>query len=180
MLKDKLGIDDKDVRLFSLYIKNPDISQTELAKSLNISQPSINARVNKLKKKGILASTVGIEFNKSDLYLTRIDFTASNAENILNELKQCSFFVNGFIMSGKNNVSILIVGHDLKKIETIVNKHLRNNQFVKDINVNVVVSTTKPFVCGIDIEKEHHEECQNPASCDKCMFIKKGGVKTGF
>ena len=87
MLKDKLGIDDKDVQLFSLYIKNPDISQTELAKSLNISQPSINARVYKLKKKGILASTVGIEFNKSDLYLTRIDFTASNAEDILNELK---------------------------------------------------------------------------------------------
>jgi Lrp/AsnC family transcriptional regulator, leucine-responsive regulatory protein len=170
MLKKTLGLDDKDAIIVSRSVRDPDVSQAELAQDLGISQPSVNVRVNKLKKRGILSQTMGIEFNRTNMSLARVDFTATHASEILKGLKECSFFVNGFIMSGTNNTSILVVGHDLKKIESIVNKHLRANPNVKDIQMNVVVTSAKPFVCSIDPERETKEECQDLNSCDGCQI----------
>ena len=71
-------------------------------------------------------------------------------------------------MSGNNNASILIVGHDLKKIDSIVNRHLRVDPDIKDINMSVVVSTAKPFICNVDIAREQHELCQYSGECKEC------------
>ena len=173
MLQTKLDIDSKDVKILSAFMRNPDVSQSELAELLKISQPSVNVRVRKLKERGLLTNTIGIEFNKTAMYMVRVDFTATHAQKILELLRPCSFFVNGFVMSGKNNVSILIVGHDLKKVETIINTHLRTNTDIKDITTSVVVSTIKPFVYSVDLEREQHEECKNVGSCDQCPVIHK-------
>jgi len=170
MLKEKLGVDDRDAKILSMFANNPEVSQTELAEALKLSQPSVNARVQKLKKKGLLSLIAGIELNKTDMYMARVDFTTSNAEKVLQELMKCSFFVNGFIMSGSNNVSVFIVGYDLKKIESIISKHLRSNPDIKDINMSVVVSSAKPFIYSVDIEKEHSCETE---SCVTCRANKK-------
>ena len=171
MLKDTLGVDDKDLKILSMFMANPEVSQIDVAKQLKISQPSVNVRIHKLKKKGLLSHLAGIELNKTNMYLTRVDFTASNAEAILNEMKPCSFFVNGFIMSGTHNASMFVVAHNLKKIETILNKYLRSNPEVKDVSMAVVVSAVKPFICALDLEKEQDHECQDPSSCEHCQFV---------
>ena len=175
MLQEKLGIDDKDSTIMSLIMSHPDISQSEIAQMVKMSQPSVNARVHKLMEKGILARSIGIDFTKANVYLARVDFTAAHAESILNELKHCSFFVNGFIMSGKHNASIMVVGYSLRKIETIIDKNLRTRQDIKDIVMSVVVSASKPFVCEIDLDKEQQEECQDASSCDDCKMLGKHG-----
>jgi DNA-binding Lrp family transcriptional regulator len=171
MLKDNLGLDAKDTRILSLFARNPHISQSELGKALSISQPSVNARLQKLKDKGLLATLRGVDFKKTEMVMARVDFIASSAENILKHLQHCSFFVNGFMMSGRRNVSVFIVGHTLKKIETIIDKHLRGHEDVNDIAMDVIVSATKPFVCPIDLEREAHESCQNPKSCEECELV---------
>jgi DNA-binding Lrp family transcriptional regulator len=170
MLKDLLGLDDKDARILSLCMKQPDISQTELATHLKLSQPSINVRLNKLKKRGVLSQTVGIEFNRTNMYLVRVDLTATQPDDLLARLQTCSFFVNGFTMSGTRNVSLLIVGPNLKKVETIINTHLRSNDMIKDIESNVIVSAAKPLVCAIDLDQEKRASCQNK-TCDNCPIL---------
>jgi len=177
MLKEKLGVDDKDIRIIAAFMKDPDVSQAELARSLHLSQPSINQRVQKLKRAGLLVHNVGIEFSKANTYMVRVDFTAKNASAILDYLKACSFFVNGFLLSGKNNVSILIIGHDLKKVETIINTHLRINPDVQDITTSVVVGCAKPFVFSVDIEHEQHDACQNKDSCETCPKLTRHQLK---
>ncbi len=172
MLKEKLGLDDKDVTILNTFMKNPEVSQSELAKALKLSQPSVNARVQKLKTQGLLSEQYGIDTNKADMSLVRVDCTAANAKELLAHLNQCSFFVNGFTLSGVHNVSMFIVAHSLKKIESIVDKHLRANPTVKNIEMSVVVSATNPFICQIDLEKEQHESCQNPGSCETCRLNK--------
>jgi len=172
MLQEKLGLNDKDVIILNTFMKNPEVSQSELAKVLKLSQPSVNARIQKLKQQGLLSDQYGIDTNKADMSLARVDCTASNAKELLDHLNQCSFFVNGFTLSGVHNVSIFMVAHSLKKIESIVDKHLRCNPNVKNIEMSVVVSATNPFICQIDLEKEQHESCQNPGSCDTCRLSK--------
>lgn len=166
MITETLNIDDKDVKIISTFMENPEVSQTELANALKISQPSVNARIHKLKKRGVLAFASGIEFNKAQLYLARVDFTAANADEVLNTLKDCPHFINGFVMSGKHNVCVMIAGHALKKIETIVNTHLRNNKDVTDISMSVVISSAKPYVFQLDIVGANKESCRDVNNCN--------------
>ena len=106
MIKKRLGLDDKDIKIVDWMMNETGISQGEIAKRLKLSQPSINLRIQKLMKRGIINSNVGMSFNRSNLFLTRVDLTSKDPNMFLEKLKSCSFFVNGFIMSGKNNVSI--------------------------------------------------------------------------
>jgi len=168
MIRDKLGLDDKDVHIASRLMQDPSVSQADLAQELKLSQPSINARIHKLKERGILTHLVGIDHNKTDMCMVRVDCTAQDAQEILTTLQHCSFFVNGFVMSGTCNVCLFVVGHDLKKVEAIINRHLRSNPKVRDIAMHVVVSAAKPFIYAINLEHEEHEECKNPSACGAC------------
>lgn len=171
MLKDKLRIDEKDTTLLTLVMEDPSISQHELASRLKLSQPSINARLHKLRDKGVLVHTAGIDAKRSELALVRVDFTCADAERLLAVLEGCSFFVNGFVMSGTRNVSVFLIGEDLRKVEHIVNRYLRSNPKVSGIELSVVVSTAKEFVCSVDLAKEHTEACSDPDSCKDCTII---------
>lgn len=166
LIEEKLGIDDKDVRIVTLLMKDPKVSQQEIAKNLGLSQPSVAVRISKLEKKGIISFSAGISFEKSKLHLVRVDFTSNNATATLEELKSCPFFVNGFLMSGQNNASIFLVGVDLVKIEEIINKHLRLNPQVSSITVNVIVSSAKDFVFQIDLANPAF--CFEREGCAKC------------
>jgi len=172
MLLEKLGMDEKDLRIVSWFMEDPYISQNEIANRLHLSQPSINIRVNRLKREGVLNHNVGINLNKSGLFLVRVDFTAENASRVLDRLGSCSFFVNGFVMSGKHNASMFLVNEDLKKIDAILNQHLRSDKSVSDINVNVVVSSTNDFIFKINLDKEmYHEKCLEK-DCEYCELKK--------
>ncbi|MBN1275046.1 Lrp/AsnC family transcriptional regulator [Candidatus Woesearchaeota archaeon] len=173
MLKDKLGVDDKDAKLLTLLMRDPDISQHELAQRLRLSQPSVNARLRKLKDRGVVAHAVGLDAKRAGITLARVDFTCSDAERVLGVLQHCSFFINGFVMSGTRNASAFLVGEDLRKIEHIVNQYLRSSPKVSDIEIDVVVTMAKEFICSIDLEKEHTTPCADPESCKDCAILRE-------
>ena len=166
---DKLGLDDKDIKILSWYMDNPFISQSEIASKLNMSQPSVNYRIQKLKEKGILNISAGIDFSKANLVLARADFTAKNAHNVFNNLKRCAFFVQGFTLSGKNNASAYFVTDSLEKVEEIITDNLRSNSDVSDINVNVVVNSVNQFLFKFPINpRELNSKCYKPNACASC------------
>ena len=171
---EKMGIDERDARIISWYADNPSISQSELAKKLKLSQPSVNARIQKLIKKGLLSITTGMKFSTSNLFMMRVDFTATSPEHILEKLRRCSFFVNGLVMSGKNNVSVFLVCDDLRKIDEIINAYIRADPSISDINANVVVSAAKDFVFSINLSQElHQRNCTKLHTCKDCQILNK-------
>ncbi|HLC36912.1 MAG TPA: Lrp/AsnC family transcriptional regulator [archaeon] len=174
MIRDKLDADTKDLKIISMFMKNPFSSQSIIAKELKLTQPSINLRIQKLKKNGLLNFHAGLDYSKLKLFLSRVDFTAKDPNKVLNRLRNCSFFVNGFIMSGKNNVSIFVVTDELRKSDDIVNENLRNDSEISDINVNLVVSTANEFLFKINLLNEIHPEiCYEKDSCEKCKLTKE-------
>jgi Lrp/AsnC family transcriptional regulator, leucine-responsive regulatory protein len=168
MTMDHKLLDPKDMKILSALMKDPRTSQSTLATKLKLSQPSINARIQKLRAKGLVAESIGIDFNKSSMQLVRIDCTVTNAPKLLDTLKDCSFFVNGFTMSGQRNVSMLIIVPDLQKAETIIDTHLRTNSQVSDIQTSVTIRSTKPFICSVNLEGAKSESCNNSESCEHC------------
>ncbi len=168
MIKEKLNIDERDERIASLLMEDPYMSQYEIAKIIGLSQPSVAVRINKLKQKGIIAFNVGINFSKTNFYIARVDFTARNANDVLKSLKECPYFINGYVMSGKNNVSAMFIHHDLIKIENIISQHLRASPTVSEINTSLIVSSAKDLIFSIDISGKNQGKSCKLKECTDC------------
>jgi len=166
---EKLGLDDRDNTILSLVQKNPNIPQEEIAKKIKLSQPSVGARIKKLKQKGILHAVNGVNFRIVDLSLAKIDVNATDTTAIINEFKDCPFFVNALITSGRHNLSLLFMATDLKRLEGIVNYHLRGNPKIKDIELDIVISTAKDFVLPLNIDYENKRQTDCDQECKDCI-----------
>lgn len=166
---EKLGLDDRDNIVLSLLQKDPKISQEEIAKKIKLSQPSVGARIRKLQEKGILHIINGVNFRVVDLSLAKVDVNATDTTAIINEFKDCPFFLNALITSGKYNLCLFFMATDLKRLEGIVNYHLRGNSKVKEIELNIVISTAKDFVLPLNIDYENKKQLDCEQHCKDCL-----------
>ena len=169
-IHDHLKLDDRDHTILSMLQNNPYVSQDEIANKVKLSQPSVGARIRKLKERGILHTVNGVNFKIVDLKLAKIDVNTTDTFAVIKEFKDCPFFINSLIMSGRYNLCLFFMASDLKRLEGIVNHHLRNNPKVKDMEMNLVISTAKDFVLplNIDFENENQIKCnQNCKDCEK-------------
>ena len=101
-------IDSKDREIITLLIENPDISQKEIAERIKLTQPSVAMRLKKLKRMGAIEKRCGIDPLKLGLYIAKVDIATADTSRIINMFRDCPYFLNGFILSGKNNVLSLI------------------------------------------------------------------------
>lgn len=165
----KLGLDDRDNTILFLVQNNPNISQDELAKKIKLSQPSVGARLKKLKEKGILHNINGVNFRVVNLSLAKVDVNATDTAQIIKDFKDCPFFVNALILSGKYNLTLFFTAIDLKRLEGIVNHHLRGNPKVKEVQMNIIISTAKDFVLPLNIDYENKNQINCKQGCKNCV-----------
>ena len=165
MLKEKLNIDERDNTIIQMLQKNPETSQEEIAKVLKLSQPSVWARIRNLKRDGIIKNIVGLNFKDVNLNLAKVEVSATDTKSVIEEFKDCPYFLNALIMSGKFNVCLFFAGTDLKNIEGIVNHHLRSNPKVKDVEMNFVVTTIKDFVMPLNIDDTNKNQLKCKQGC---------------
>ena len=163
---EKLGLDDRDNTILSLVQTDPLISQEEIAKKIKLSQPSVGARIRKLREKGILFTVNGVNFKVADLVLGKIDLITTDTIGILDDFRDCPFFVNALVTSGKYNLCLFFTATDIKRLEGIVNCHLRNNPRVKEVEMNVVISTAKDFVLPLNIDYENKNQINCEQKCN--------------
>jgi len=166
---EKLGLDERDSRILSMIQKNPKISQEDIAKTIKLSQPSVGARIRKLQQKGILHNINGVNFRVADLSLAKVDVSSTDTAAIIKEFKDCPFFLNALITSGTHNLCLLFMATDLKRLEGIVNHHLRGNPLVKNIEMNIVISTAKDLVIPLNIDYENQKQISCEQDCERCI-----------
>jgi len=152
MIKEKLSLDDRDHTIVTMLQNNPSVSQEEIARTLKLSQPSVWARIKKLKEKGVISNIVGVNFKTVDLHLAKIDVSSTDTQGVIDEFKGCPFFLNALVTSGRYNLCLFFAGTSLKNIEGMVNHHLRGNPKVKEVEMNLIVSAAKDFVLPIGLE----------------------------
>lgn len=130
-LVSKLG--DTDKKIIYMFSQDPEISQSELSARLEISQPAVSARIRKLQQNGTLAHLVGIDVKKAQLFLAKLDVATNHVEQFLKSLDGCPLYLNAFLTSGKNNLTVLLIGENIRSIMSCVDSHLRQNPIVKDM-----------------------------------------------
>jgi Lrp/AsnC family transcriptional regulator, leucine-responsive regulatory protein len=161
MNKTKRLLDDKDKKIISLLQQNQHISQEEIAKIVKLSQPSIAMRIKKLKQKGIIEQITGANINKVGIYLAKVMVRTTNATKILNMFRNCPFFLNGFIVSGNDNLMLLFAGEDLASLESIIDCRIRPDKDVQNADFNIIISSIKDFIMPITLVEKN----QNKPPC---------------
>ncbi len=172
MPKEYLDLDEKDRMIISLLKDRPDISQSEIAGKVGISQPSVGVRLRKLKSKGAVSFLIGMNFKKVGLYLAKVDLTAKNTAKILDSFKGCPYFLNGLIVSGKNNLCLFLVGEDISTLEAIVDRHLRSNPCATDVEMNVIITSSDSLVFPVRMTFNNNQNppCGSEGKCDNCPY----------
>jgi DNA-binding Lrp family transcriptional regulator len=167
------ALDTKDKAIISMLSADPETSQEAMARELGLSQPSVAVRVRKLRDAGAVAVSAGIDPFRLSLNVAKVDVTATNPAKVIDFFKGCPYFLNGYIVSGKSNLSIFLVAARISTLESIVNGHLRRMPEVTDVDFNIVISPAKPVVMPVDISEGGHR-CDQGSTCAKCESRKSG------
>ncbi|MHC1573099.1 MAG: Lrp/AsnC family transcriptional regulator [Candidatus Syntropharchaeales archaeon] len=167
-------IDSKDREIITLLIENPDISQKEIAERIKLTQPSVAMRLKKLKRMGAIEKRCGIDPLKLGLYIAKVDIATADTNRIINMFRDCPYFLNGFILSGKNNVCLFFAGEDIPTLEAIVNGHIRPIEEVESVELNIVISTAKKLIIPVkmDIKLVDTQPCGIDIECKDCAIYK--------
>jgi len=173
-MREFLDLDKRDREILSLLERSPEMSQNDMAEKLKISQPSVSARIHKLKQKGALAHVVGMNLKKVKLHMAKVDVTANNTSSLLEVFKDCPYFLNGLIVSGKHNLCLFFVSEDIATLEAIVDGHLRNNPLVKSAEVSIVITPLKDLIMPLRMNFDFKDTppCGNQCNCNECNHHK--------
>ena len=170
MISEKLKLDDIDRQIITLVQENPNLTHTQIAETINRSQPTVGMRIKKLEKDGVLQFQPGINFKKVDLFLATVELNTRKPEEILDMAKHCPFILNAFRLSGEHNICILLASSKLDKLDKIVNYHFRNNPDIHSCSMEVVTEISKDLILPIDFDSEQHTPTLEDGCGEKCKL----------
>ncbi len=167
---DRIELDDRDRKIIALFEQNPEISQTEIAEHVGLSQPTVGARINKLKSTGAIATGVGMDLKKVGLNIAKVDLSTRDSNEIIDRFKTCPYFLNGIIVSGKENLCLFFAAEDISTIEALVDRHIRSNPSVSSVDFGIIISSVQSMAMPVkmDIEKADKPPCG--FDCSECQY----------
>lgn len=163
-------LDDKDRKIISIFEGNPDISQSEIAQQVGLSQPTVGARIQKLRQSGAIAASVGMDLKKVGLNLAKVDLTTKSSNDIINQFKNCPYFLNGLIVSGRENLCLFFAAEDIATIEAIVDRHLRGNPLASNVDLGIIVSPVSEMIVPVKMALEKLEKAHCGFDCKECQY----------
>ena len=169
MAKETLELDKKDRRILSLLAENPEASQQEIAKEVGLSQPAVGVRMRHLRERGAVSFLVGMNFKKVGLYMMKVDFTASEGAAILESLKRCPYFLNGFVQSGERNLSLLFMGEGMEMLESLVDKRIRSNPSISHVLMSIVLTPAVDMTFPVNMNVKKGSPPCGCKTSDHCL-----------
>jgi Lrp/AsnC family transcriptional regulator, leucine-responsive regulatory protein len=158
MIEQKLGIDSKDKAIIGIIGNDPTVSQAEIGKGVNLSQPSVGARIQKLRRKGIVSIVSGVDFRVVELFLAKVEVQATDTKTVLESFDHCPFFLNGLVLSGTDNLCLFLTAPSIGELEEVVNYHLRAHENVKNVRMDIVIKPSRQFVLPVSFETNGCED----------------------
>ncbi|TFH31180.1 MAG: Lrp/AsnC family transcriptional regulator [Promethearchaeota archaeon] len=174
-------LDDIDKSIIKILQGDPGITHSQIAKELDRSQPAIGARIKKLMDKGILATQVGVDFSNpeinSALNLVKVEMGTTRPEDVFAMAEVCPYIINALKISGEYNILLFMACSSLKRLDTILDRHFRNKDFVRKIRMDLITSYAHPFILPVNFDTENFEDPEDPCNITTCphceTFLKK-------
>jgi Lrp/AsnC family leucine-responsive transcriptional regulator len=163
-------LDQINRTLIDLMLEDPQISQIELAKKLNMSQSSVALRLEKLRKSGLIETMVGVNLPKLGLKMGRVDLSCTQVDKVLDWAKKCPLFINSTLGIGGDNISLFLVAEDVEMFQYLVEHHIRKLRGVMNCNFNTVLRWAKedPVSLPLMVKKTAMPPCGIMPYCPRC------------
>ena len=94
----------------------------------------------------------------------------TDTEHVISFFDKCPIYLNSFLTSGKYNLTVLLVGENMRSIMSCVDSHIRNNPLIKDMEFNLIVTPVKDFIVPLRpiLEKKKTTPCET--DCSNCTL----------
>ncbi len=168
-------LDEKDKKILSLLCRNPEISQLEIAKYIELTQPAVGARINKLKKLGFIISSVCVDIKKFPLIAALTRLSVRNPSELIRRLMKCPYVSMIFTTSGEYNLTLVLLAENTSTIDAIVEKHLRRYEGVSRCDVTIILDVINYNGFPVTFPEKKYEigevlPCGLVAGCLDCEF----------
>ena len=149
-MQNLLEIDNIDRLIMKRIWENPEITHSQIAKEVNLSQPAIGARILKLKRKNLLVKQVGLNIKELGIYTAIVLASVRNVKTNIKIFEDCPYISYIFRISGEYNIFCFLIALDLKVIDKIINTYFRKNPDVLKVNFSVITQAIEDMVFPID------------------------------
>ena len=134
-------IDDIDNKIIKILINNSRISNTKIAKLLNISEASVRKRIKKIMKIGIIKKFT-VELNYNLLGYKRV-FIGLNIDkdkifNILEKISKNKNIINIYLAGGDHDILIDFLYSKPEELDEYI-KYLQSIEGIKSIWPTIVI-----------------------------------------
>jgi DNA-binding Lrp family transcriptional regulator len=176
MVSNDAEVDEIDRKIIQIIQEEPNITHTEIANRIERSQPTVGLRIKKLEELGVLDFQAGINMKGAeDFYFGRVELHTNQPNKLLNTVEYCPLILNGFRISGKNNVSLLLSSIKLNHLENLVNFFFRDNLEVSNLEFTIITEVVEDFVLPMDLDLEMCD-CDMVDECKK-VFEENNMIK---
>lgn len=145
----------------------PDITQAGIAKSLGLSQPSVAARIKRLKDSGILVARIGLDLHKLGLIMGDVTLSVKAPHELLSKFACCPCFLGGCTTTGERNVLLVFAAEDISSLQGIIDQRIRDDPRTSNISFKLLNGLDSfghcPMLCP---EKKETTPCG--ARCSAC------------
>jgi DNA-binding Lrp family transcriptional regulator len=163
-----LELDSDDKKILSLIQNDTNITQAEIASKINKIQPAVGARILKLERKHLLSTQYGIDISTSKMPMAIVRLYAKNSKDVLESIATCPYVVNAFTTLGRTNITVLLAGASIEKLEEIVEIHFRSNEDIRHVEMEVAIEPINHTILPIDFSMEANDEL----NCGKACHVK--------
>jgi DNA-binding Lrp family transcriptional regulator len=153
MLANKFSLDDIDKKIMGLLQEDPMKTHTEIAKKINRSQPTVGLRIKKLQEAGILDYQAGTSLKRARKQLARVDIETKYPNKVEQLIESCPYMIHGYRLTGKNNITVVLMGESIKELYRVIEYHFRNNPDVHSITTGFITKFVNDLVLPIDVNR---------------------------
>jgi DNA-binding Lrp family transcriptional regulator len=164
-INQSLDIDSDDRKILSLVQKNAGITQAEIATTINKIQPAVGARLLKLERKRLLSSQYGINLSATRIPMALVRMYAKHSKAVLKSIECCPNVLNAFTTLGRTNVTVILAGSSIEKLEDIVEQHFRSDPDIKHVEMAVVMEPVTDTILPVDLNIEIHDPMKCGGAC---------------
>lgn len=138
-----LDVDDLDKSILSLFQKDPEITHSEIANKVGLSQPAVGARIKRLKENGILEHNYGINLRNIKSKIVRIDISSGDPISLLEEVEVLQNVIFAYRMIGNINLTLWVVADTWNEVEDFANYYVRRKDNTRIVMMNVILAFEK-------------------------------------
>jgi DNA-binding Lrp family transcriptional regulator len=160
-----IALDSDDKKILSLMQSDMDMPQSEIAIKINKIQPAVGARILKLERKHLLATQYGIDLSATKLPVAIVRLYAKNSKEILATISSCPYVVNAFTTLGRTNITVMLAGASIARLEEIVEIHFRSNPNIKHVEMAVGMEPINHTILPVDFNMEAHDDMNCGKAC---------------